>query len=204
MKRVMVSLVLLLVSGVGMANDHTESRQFIHEQLQLDRQRFQSLQTQEFLKQTRPVAPQEQSFLDAQAQQFRQSMQPGERPVNAALVFVSFSMPAEELKQRVKDAAQLNIPVVIRGMVNGDMRATANAVAGLVKESNTGGVQIDPTTFRKYNITAVPVLVVACGNQGEKVDRLQGDLTLHQALKRVAEEGDCADTARSLLGEGGE
>lgn len=47
------------------------------------------------------------------------------------------------------------------------------------------------------------MLVVACGNQGEKVDRLQGDLTLHQALKRVAEEGDCADTARSLLGEGG-
>ncbi|AEJ60146.1 conjugal transfer protein TrbC (plasmid) [Escherichia coli UMNF18] len=204
MKRVMVSLALLLVSGGGMANNHTENRQFIHEQLQLDRQRFQSLQTPEFLKQTRPVAPQEQSFLDAQAQQFRQSMQPGERPVNAALVFVSFSMPAEELKQRVKDAAQLNIPVVIRGMVNGDMRATANAVAGLVKESNTGGVQIDPTTFRKYNITAVPVLVVACGNQGEKVDRLQGDLTLHQALKRVAEEGDCADTARSLLGEGGE
>lgn len=120
MKRVMVSLALLLVSGGGMANNHTENRQFIHEQLQLDRQRFQSLQTPEFLKQTRPVAPQEQSFLDAQAQQFRQSMQPGERPVNAALVFVSFSMPAEELKQRVKDAAQLNIPVVIRGMVNGD------------------------------------------------------------------------------------
>ncbi|MGG8980212.1 type-F conjugative transfer system pilin assembly protein TrbC, partial [Escherichia coli] len=76
MKRVMVSLALLLVSGGGMANNHTENRQFIHEQLQLDRQRFQSLQTPEFLKQTRPVAPQEQSFLDAQAQQFRQSMQP--------------------------------------------------------------------------------------------------------------------------------
>ena len=105
-------------------------------------------------------------------------------------------------KQRGQDAAALNIPVVIRGMVNGDMRATANAVAGLVKESNTGGVQIDPTTFRKYNITAVPVLIVACGNQGDKVDRLQGDLTLHQALKRVAEEGDCAQTAKSLLGEG--
>ena len=108
--------------------------------------------------------------------------------VDVALVFVSFSMPPDELKQRVKDAAELNIPVVIRGMVNGDMRATANAVAGLVKESNTGGVQIDPTTFRKYNITAVPVLIVACGNQGDTVDRLQGDLTLHQALKRVAED----------------
>ena len=39
MKRVMVSLALLLVSGGGMANNHTENRQFIHEQLQLDRQR---------------------------------------------------------------------------------------------------------------------------------------------------------------------
>ncbi|MBJ9048943.1 type-F conjugative transfer system pilin assembly protein TrbC [Citrobacter braakii] len=204
MKRVMVSLALLLASGTGMANDHTENRQFIHEQLQLDRQRFRALQTPEFLKQPRPVAPQEQSFLDTQASQLRKAMQPGEKPVDEALVFVSFSMPPDELKQRVQDAAQLNIPVVIRGMVNGDMRTTANAVAGLVKESNTGGVQIDPTTFRKYNITAVPVLIVACGNQGEKVDRLQGDLTLHQALKRVAEEGDCADTARSLLGAGDE
>ncbi|EBW4799544.1 type-F conjugative transfer system pilin assembly protein TrbC [Salmonella enterica subsp. enterica serovar Weltevreden] len=173
MKRVLISLALLLTCGAGMASDHTENRQFIHDQLQLDRQRFRALQTPEFLQQPRPV--------------------------DAALVFVSFSMPPDELKQRVKDAAELNIPVVIRGMVNGDMRATANAVAGLVKESNTGGVQIDPTTFRKYNITAVPVLIVACGNQGDTVDRLQGDLTLHQALKRVAEEGDCADTARNLL-----
>lgn len=201
MKRVLMSLALLLASGAVVASEHAENRQFIHDQLQLDRQRFRSLQTPEFLQQPRAVAPQEQLFLDAQAQQLRQSMQPGERPVDAALVFVSFSMPPDELKQRVQDAAALNIPVVIRGMVNGDMRTTANAVAGLVKESNTGGVQIDPTTFRKYNITAVPVLIVACGNQGDTVDRLQGDLTLHQALKRVAEEGDCADTARNLLGE---
>ncbi|ENI3490054.1 type-F conjugative transfer system pilin assembly protein TrbC [Salmonella enterica] len=204
MKRLLMSLALLTVCGIGVANDHTENPQFIHDQLQLDRQRFRALQTPEFLKQQRSVGAEDQAFLDAQASQLRQAMQPGERPVDAALVFVSFSMPPEELKQRVKDAAQLNIPVVIRGMVNGDMRATANAVAGLVKESNTGGVQIDPTTFRKYNITAVPVLIVACGNQGDTVDRLQGDLTLHQALKRVAEEGDCADTARNLLGEGAE
>ncbi|EDZ1566665.1 type-F conjugative transfer system pilin assembly protein TrbC [Salmonella enterica] len=204
MKRLLMSLALLTVCGIGVANDYTENRQFIHDQLQLDRQRFRALQTPEFLQQQRSVGAEDQAFLDAQASQLRQAMQPGERPVDAALVFVSFSMPPEELKQRVKDAAQLNIPVVIRGMVNGDMRATANAVAGLVKESNTGGVQIDPTTFRKYNITAVPVLIVACGNQGDTVDRLQGDLTLHQALKRVAEEGDCADTARNLLGEGAE
>lgn len=201
MNKALFFLAALLTTGLVQATEHAENRQFIRDQLQLDRQRFRDLQTPGFLKQARPVAPQDQAFLDAQAQQFRQSMQPGARPVDAALVFVSFSMPPDELKQRVQDAAALNIPVVIRGMVNGDMRTTANAVAGLVKESNTGGVQIDPTTFRKYNITAVPVLIVACGNQGDKVDRLQGDLTLHQALKRVADEGDCAQTARSLLGE---
>lgn len=202
--RYLLSALLLACPVMSVATEHTENRQFLKEQLQLDRQRFQSLQTPEFLKEPRPVAPQDQSFLDAQAQQLRQSMQPGGRPVDAALVFVSFSMPPDELRQRVQDAAALNIPVVIRGMVNGDMRTTANAVAGLVKESNTGGVQIDPTTFRKYNITAVPVLIVACGNQGDKVDRLQGDLTLHQALKRVAEEGECSQTARNLMGEEGE
>lgn len=204
MSKTLILLLALLTPGLVQATEHAENRQFIQEQLQLDRQRFRDLQTPDFLKQARPVSPQDQSFLDAQAQQFRQSMQPGARPVDAALVFVSFSMPPDELKQRVQDAAALNIPVVIRGMVNGDMRTTANAVAGLVKESNTGGVQIDPVTFRKYDISAVPVLIVACGHQGDKVDRLQGDLTLRQALKRVAEEGDCAQTARSLLGEEGE
>ncbi|ENE6621565.1 type-F conjugative transfer system pilin assembly protein TrbC, partial [Escherichia coli] len=133
MKRVLISLALLLACGAGMASDHTENRQFIHDQLQMDRQRFRALQTPEFLQRQWSAGAENQAFLDAQASQLRQSMQPGERPVDAALVFVSFSMPPDELKQRVKDAAELNIPVVIRGMVNGDMRATANAVAGLVK-----------------------------------------------------------------------
>ena len=48
-------------------------------------------------------------------------------------------------------------------------------------------------------VACTAAMWVACGNQGDTVDRLQGDLTLHQALKRVAEEGDCADTARNLL-----
>ncbi|WP_447874814.1 type-F conjugative transfer system pilin assembly protein TrbC [Serratia fonticola] len=199
--RFLLPILMLACTAVSTASEHTENRQFIKDQLQLDRQRFRALQSPEFLQQQRPVNQQDQDFLEGQAQQFKQSMQPKARPVDAALVFVSFSMPPDELKQRVQDAAALNIPVVIRGMVNGDMRATANAVAGLVKESNTGGVQIDPTTFRKYGVTAVPVLIIACGDQGKIVDRLQGDLTLRQALKRVADEGECSDTARSLLGE---
>lgn len=201
MNKTLLLLFGLFFTELAQTTEHTENRQFLREQLKLDRQRIQSLQPPASLKAIPSLAPRDQSFLDAQAQQFRQSVHPGERPVDAALVFVSFSMPPDELKQRVQDAAGLHIPVVIRGMVNGDMRVTANAVADLVKESNSGGVQIDPTTFRQYAITAVPVLIVACGKRGDKIDRLQGDLTLRQALKRVAEEGDCAQTAKSLLGE---
>ncbi|MHA3699945.1 type-F conjugative transfer system pilin assembly protein TrbC [Yersinia enterocolitica] len=195
-------LVLLLTcSAFTVSAEKIENRQFLKEQLQLDRQRFRVLQTPDFLQQPRVIRPEDQTFLDTQAQRFQQSMQPEARPVDDALVFVSFSMPREELVQRVRDAAELGIPVVIRGMVEGDMRATANAVAGLVKETNTGGVQIDPTLFRQYNISAVPVLVVVCGHQGEKVDRLQGDIRLRDALGRVTEEGECAQTAQTLLGQ---
>lgn len=195
-------LVLLLACTVcSVSAEQIESRQFLKEQLQLDRQRFRALQTPDFLKQPRVVRPEDQDFLDAQAQRFQQSMQPEGRPVDEALVFVSFSMPREELAQRVRDAAELGIPVVIRGLVEGDMRATANAVAGLVKETNTGGVQIDPTLFRQYRISAVPVLIVSCGNRGETVDQLRGDIRLHDALVRVAEQGACAQTAQALLGQ---
>lgn len=67
------------------------------------------------------------------------------------------------------------------------------------KESNTGGVQIDPTTFRKYNITAVPVLIVACGNGAIQLTGFRGpDLT--SGPEAGGGGGDCADTARNLLG----
>lgn len=195
-------LVTLCIAGLVQASDHAENRQFLKEQLQMDRQRFKSLQAPDFLQQG-AVAPTDRSFIESQARQLQQSMQPEKAQAETALVFVSFSMPPDELKQRVRDAAALGIPVVLRGMVKGDMRATANAVAGLVKESNAGGVQIDPTTFRRYGVTSVPVLIVTCGEGGTAGDRLQGDVTLRQGLKRVAEEGDCADAAQRLLdGEG--
>ncbi|EEO9935940.1 hypothetical protein HYB67_004246 [Salmonella enterica subsp. enterica serovar Sandiego] len=153
MSKPLIFLLALLTAGLAQATEHTENRQFIHEQLQLDRQRFNSLQTPEFLKPVRPVAPQDRSFLDAQAQQFRQSMQPGERPVEAALVFVSFSMPPDELKQRVQDAAALNIPVVIRGMVNGDTNyshreghMTSQLDSGATKTLTSSGQSVYNTT----------------------------------------------------------
>lgn len=194
--------ILMVWSTASMAADHTHNRQFINEQLQLDRQRFRALPSPGILPPDRVLAPEHQSFVDAQAEQMRRQAQQDAKPGAPVMVFVSFSMPENELKTRVGEAAALKIPVVLRGMVNGDMRQTANAVAKLVKDTNNGGVQIDPTAFRRYGVTAVPVLIVVCGEQGEHHDRLQGDLVLREGLRRIAGHGECAETAAQLLNEG--
>jgi len=117
-------------------------------------------------------------------------------PAPQALYFVSFSIPKEGLAQMVADAHRLRIPAVLRGMVDNDMRVTANAVLDLLKENPKGGVQLDPTAFQKFNITAVPTLVVTCDGRH---DRIAGSIRIDDALKKIAESGDCAAVARQLL-----
>lgn len=120
----------------------------------------------------------------------------GDKPVPHALYFVSFSIPEEGLKRMILDADSFGIPSTLRGMVNNDMRDTANAVLRLVNEDKRGGVQIDPKAFTTYGINAVPALVVTCDG---RYDRIAGNLALREALTKVAESGDCADTARAIL-----
>ncbi|WP_339361291.1 type-F conjugative transfer system pilin assembly protein TrbC [Candidatus Regiella insecticola] len=139
---------------------------------------------------------QNQPFIDAMQQRQQQQGSGEANPVTKALYFVSFSIPLAGLKQMVHDADQYPIQVTLRGLVNNDLRQTANAVLSLVKEGKRGGVQIDPVSFRTYGITAVPALVVTC--QGH-FDRVAGNIRLTAALKKVAESGQCAQTAQALL-----
>lgn len=117
-----------------------------------------------------------------------------------ALYFLSFSIPEDGLKQMVPAATRFHIPTLINGLVDNNFRKTVEAVFRLARENNQGGVQIDPRQFSKYGITTVPALVVTCD---AGYDRLTGNLKLKEALERIAAEGDCADTAKKLLKEGG-
>ena len=132
----------------------------------------------------------------AQSLARQQQAAAGAKPVPQALYFVSFSIPQTGLKRLILDADRFGIPATLRGMVNNDMRQTANAVLQLVNEDQRGGVQIDPQAFRRYGINAVPALVVTCG---ETYDRIAGNLALREALTKIAESGDCADTAKAIL-----
>ncbi|EDV0839727.1 type-F conjugative transfer system pilin assembly protein TrbC [Salmonella enterica subsp. enterica serovar Havana] len=120
----------------------------------------------------------------------------GDKDTFPAIYFVSLGIPREGLLPMLKDARRFNIPPTLRGLLNNDMRQTASAMFELSKEDKDAGVQIDPTLYSQYHITVVPALVVTCPGH---YDVIRGSLPLQTALEKVAEQGDCASTAKKLL-----
>lgn len=145
------------------------------------------------------LSGQQQSFIDGLASSRPQVMP--EKPVPQALYFVSFSIPEDGLKALVLEADRLRIPATLRGLINNDFRQTANAVLKLVNDDKRGGVQVDPTAYKTYGITAVPALVVTCSGH---FDRVGGNIAPVQALRKIAESGDCSAVAKQLLRAAGE
>jgi conjugal transfer pilus assembly protein TrbC len=141
-----------------------------------------------------PLKPRDRQFIDDLARKQREVM--GEKPATGALYFVSFSVPETGLKRMLHETRAYHIPALLRGLVDNSMPATVQAVRTLVEGGATDGVQIDPPSFARYGITAVPALVVRC-EQG--FDVVRGNLQLKQALEKVRDGGDCRDVAQSLL-----
>src|ERR1700721_885673 len=71
------------------------------------------------------------------------------------LIFVSFSMPKESLKGWMDEAEKIHAPLVIRGLVNNSFKETVKKMTELAND-NHGGVQLDPTLFKAFNIKQVP------------------------------------------------
>lgn len=195
MKRLSLLPAIVLAGSVSaFADTKSDNNAFFNDMLQMDRARHSSLSAPDFARGP-ALTRQDTDFVAALRQQQQQQTKPDDN-APAVMMFVSFSMSQDDLRERVKDAADLGVTVVLRGMVNGDMRQTGTRVAQLVKETNKGGMQIDPVSFRHYGVTSVPTLIVKCGG---KSDRVLGDITLRDALKKVAEDGDCAELAGSVL-----
>lgn len=140
------------------------------------------------------------------------------KPVPQAVVFVSFNMPVLSLKQIIQDAAHYQIPVVIRGLHENSFRKTIGKIFDLVKETNKGGVLINPNWFKEYDIKVVPAVVVTDGvnsnketkanqktdnREVNKFDVVYGNIPLKRALTIIAEQGNVAHIAKTILNRGG-
>jgi type-F conjugative transfer system pilin assembly protein TrbC len=98
------------------------------------------------------------------------------------IVFISFSMPKESIREWMSQARKVGASVYIRGLVNNSFKETTKAVLELVQDQ-PGGLLIDPTLFKKYSIVQVPAVVIASDNN---IDVIYGDVTLDVALEKIS------------------
>ncbi|PCJ28607.1 MAG: type-F conjugative transfer system pilin assembly protein TrbC [Rickettsiales bacterium] len=148
-------------------------------------------------------------------------------------VFISSSMSPSLLRQYGQQAKKYGAVLVLRGLPTGasgrgswrklselvmtisgtSPGGTSAGDASIPDASAEGiGIQLDPASFEKYNITSVPSMVLAReewslddGQEKEtgEFDKVIGNIGLRAALELFAEDGDLADEARSFLEEAG-
>ena len=113
------------------------------------------------------------------------------------LIFVSFSMPEETLKQYSKQATEYGAVLVLKGMYKNSVQQTKLQALGV----NQAGAEWDiaPATFRKFKIDRVPAIVLAdvstesvlengCAKEGDYL-QIDGEVSLHQALTIMRQYG---------------
>ena len=123
------------------------------------------------------------------------------------LVFVSFSMPEASLRSLLAEAARVESPVVLRGLVDNSMKRTVARLGELLgtgDSSETTGepspsLAIDPTLFERFGVDKVPTFVLPldtiapCTPEGCPVPthlKVAGDVSLVYALGVMAREAD--------------
>ena len=127
------------------------------------------------------------------------------------LIFTSLSVPAASWRQWAREAARTGAPLVLRGVGEGGLPATAKRIGERLGGAEVG-VAIDPRLFRLFGIERVPAVVVVpggvppCRSRGcaddpaPPHDRNAGNIGLLAALEAVAEEGDAGrEIAKALL-----
>lgn len=112
------------------------------------------------------------------------------------IIFVSFSMPEESIKEWIRDAKLIHAPVVIRGLIHNSFKETTHKMAEIV-EKERGGVELNPLLFKKYHIKKVPAVVLTHGGEclpdqscDEQFNVIYGDAELEYALNQFTRLDD--------------
>ena len=135
----------------------------------------------------------------------------GRGSMGKVLVLLSLSVPAASWRQWAHDADRIGAPLVLRGVGEGGLPATARKIADRLGGAEAG-VAIDPRLFRLFGIERVPAVVVVpggvppCRSRGcaddsaPPHDRIAGNVGFVAALQAVADEGAVArEVARRHL-----
>ncbi|MDP2369170.1 type-F conjugative transfer system pilin assembly protein TrbC [Rhodoferax sp.] len=116
------------------------------------------------------------------------------------LIMVSYSMPPEAIARLASMASQVGATLVLRGMVDNSMEKTASVSAEFIKRYPNLQIQIDPTVFRRFEVTQVPTFVLtrstgedkSCTKGCDPADSfvsVVGDVSLDYALEYITRNG---------------
>lgn len=75
-------------------------------------------------------------------------------------IFISFSLPRKTLLSLLKDARKYGATLVLRGLKDGSFKKTMAELMELYKHEK-GQVILDPTLFKRFNVTSVPTFLLA-------------------------------------------
>jgi type-F conjugative transfer system pilin assembly protein TrbC len=122
---------------------------------------------------------------------------------DGAILFVSLGMPKLVLRQYLRQANKLHIPIVIRGFLHNNMKLTAHRVYGLLHPKNQqpikSGFEIDPVLFRAFHVSVVPALVMTTNNghceerencASSQYSIVYGNVPLASLLSLIAKHAD--------------
>jgi type-F conjugative transfer system pilin assembly protein TrbC len=121
----------------------------------------------------------------------------GTQSSRVPIVLVSQSMGDEALLDYIREAKKIGAVTALRGVV-GDLKETVKKLRDLAKKGG-GGIVIDPTLFRRFDVTQIPTLIMPteslkpCKNEGcETPDHIKasGHVTIEYFLELVSRVGD--------------
>jgi type-F conjugative transfer system pilin assembly protein TrbC len=114
-------------------------------------------------------------------------------------IFISLGMPDGELRQIIADSKRVDAKIYIRGMYK-DLKSTIARIQDLI--GSDGGILIDPTVFKKFNITSVPTYIVPLTKNNEFIKAV-GSVSFSYLLNLVMRTGSESEQkcARYWLGK---
>jgi conjugal transfer pilus assembly protein TrbC len=211
-----LGLLLMTMIGLCFANTNDDIKAYQTESTR-QKQTIKHVDLVALSKASLKNKAQNQAVIDSLFSQAKGSLpanKTGGKPADGAMLFVSFSMPEPLLFALADEAARFDIPLVIKGLVDGDFKKTINTFYKLQARAQKdqlvfSGVSLDPAWFEQFDIQAVPALVLTQAPsdfKSQKASNMQpfdvvyGNASIKNGLTLIAERGDAGQAlARSLL-----
>lgn len=111
------------------------------------------------------------------------------------LVFISFSMPEASLLSFAKELETYGGVFVIRGLPNNSFAEFFNKLNHLKEIGMDAPILVDPDSFKKYEVTEVPTIVL---KGDEAFDKMTGNVPASYALETFSEKGEEQYLAKEL------